>query len=530
MSDEQDRLFHIPLLVSPSSPTVCILQVARAPLSLTGELDANDMKMSPSMNDVEIELWEADRLLPDGGNKNDYLATLVVDLKLEKSGTIRVTEKELRLESKSDDQIELGVLELGVDLGGGKHGPIRRIPIYGAETEWPHSRPGWAKPRATTELALTVRSDYPDETTQTELSLLKTGFLPAGPVAAFICLEPDQSEARSSAEEYWNEHADIIYIAGSPDFDGSLPGIAELLESHNRLFQEVNIIGHGSEDGLMLFQREDDEGNAVQEWRSHDALVVEAMGALDCGNAFDRQHSRVVVRGCTVGRDRRLLLSLSQAFDNVRVYGAADRVLYLYTPPGGRPEYYVLHRYFTPVAGKKEGHYLDSASKTSAVLSADTRHGSGCDFKTWTKVRESHWSGKLPRFFRNARQLSWSSGISGVKSKAAGREAFEQQSWAEIQSGDTQFGKDQRYRLATFETRVDVSSMSWSGDPKSWAAAHDWEFTDSFDAGQELYMVVFHRTHVVAEVLVTDPPNDPRKGTPVPLDLETHMVSVQASP
>lgn len=521
------RLFHIPVVVSPDDPSVCTLQVAKAPLSAVGAPDPNGEPLPKTMSDVHIELWEADRLLPDGGKEDDLLATFVVDLALAQDGTVTVAEKDLRIEPRPDDHIELGMLEVRLETGGGTLGPRHRIPIHGAESEWPHNRPGWAKPRATTELAITVKSDYPDETTRTTLNLLEQGFLPSGPVAAFICLQPHDANARGLAERYWREHADMVHISGS-GFDGSLQQITEILANSDHVFQEVNIIAHGTEDGVTLFspKREADDVWVPTGWSSFDALVVEELrGRLsNPSSALSKAHSRVVVRGCTIGRDRRLLRAISACFGGARTHAAADRVLYLYEPHGGQPEYYLLRRYFTPTAGHVRNRYIGSGARTGSLLQADARHGSGKDFPTWATHRESHWSsrGILPRYFRNARQLEFETGISGVTDKNHGRTEI----WSAIQSGSSQEGRDDRYRLATFNPEVDVAAIDWSPDLEDWCKANDWKLTEKFSGGT--YTIVMHRTHVVVEVLVTAPENDPLNGTPVPLDLGQHFVSEKA--
>ncbi|MEE9385119.1 MAG: hypothetical protein V3V08_17070 [Nannocystaceae bacterium] len=523
-----ERLFHVPFLTDPDNPSVCTLQVSAAPLSSVGVPDPNGEPMSDTMTDVHIELWEADRLLPDGGKQDDLLATFVVELGLDGRGGTTVQETDLIVPSLRQGHIELGILEVRLELGGGNLGPIHRIPVHGADTEWPHTRPGWAKKRATTELALTIASDYTDETTRTSLNLLEKGFLPSGPVAAWICLEntPGQANARQLTRTYWNEHADLVVMEGEGGFDASLEGIAEVLASSGRTFQEVNIIAHGTEDGVSLFARVlDPDDPDAGGWISHDAIRVEGLGVLGASGSLPARHSRLVVRGCTIGRDHRLLKALRTGFGGVRVFAASDRVLYIFQPAGGTPEYCLLQRYFSPVPGHVRNPFRGSAQKTAAVLSADPIHGTGTDFPVWARHREAHWSqgGVIPRFFRTARELEWEFAVGGVASREAGRAEFEAAVWTEIQAGNAGDGLDERYRLATHEPVVDPQTIDFSPSFADWTKRHKWKIHERF--ANKIYFLTLRRTHVVVEVLLTDPPDDPEHGTPVPLDLATHMVS-----
>lgn len=421
--------FHIPILVSPDNPTACTVQVAKAPLSLQGATDADGKQLPEQLTEVEIELWEADRDLPDGGNTDDLLGTFIVDLSLSARGTVLVVERDFYTSSKGGDEVELGVLEVRLDLGDGSFGPTHRMPILAHQSEWPHRRPGWSRPRATTELAVTVKSgEFPDETTRAVVDLIEQGLLPGGPVAAFICMENPASTGAVLAREYWAEHADVVVATGEPGFDGSLRAVAEEIKRLDKVYQEINVIAHGTEEGMMLFARAGDaEHGSDAGWHSNHALVVDRIGKLVTGSAvLSREHSRVVIRGCTVGRDRRLLRSLSASLGRVRVYGAADKVLYLYRPPGGEPEYYVLTRYFTPVPGHVASTYLASAQRTAALLSADPHHPSGVDFGTFASRREDHWErqGVLPRFFRTARQMTHTYSLGGLSSRQESRDFY----------------------------------------------------------------------------------------------------------
>ena len=521
------RLFHIPVVVSPDDPSVCTLQVAKAPLSAVGAPDPNGDPLPKTMSDVHIELWEADRLLPDGGKEDDLLATFVVDLALAKDGSVTVAEKDIRIEPMPADHIGLGTLKVCLETGAGKLGPSSPDPHPRGRIRMAAHWPGWAKPRATTELAITVKSDYPDETTRTTINLLEQGFLPSGPVAAFISLQPHDANLRQLAEWYWREHADLVHIAGS-GFDGSLQEITKILANSDQVFQEVNIIAHGTEDGLTLFSPDSDPKDSWIPigWGSFDALVVQELRPrlTSPSNALSKAHSRVVVRGCTIGRDRQLLRELSACFGGVRTYGAADQVLYLYEPHRGRREYYLLRRYFTPTAGHARDKYLGSAKLTAALLDADTRHGEGKDLSSWAKHRESHWSSKgvLPRYFRNGRHLDYDTVFDGVQSKDHGRSEF----WSMVQDAASSDGADERYRLATYNPVVDPDAITWTLELEAWCKANDWELDEKFSSGR--YSVTMRRTHVVIEVLVTDPQDDPDSGVPVPLDLDKHFVSEKA--
>lgn len=340
------KQFHANIAASAIEPRLLEVSVDNAPVGPGGEIKA-----------VEIFVYEVDqvnkeKLVNDPKtNKDDLICIFEVDIRYtppSKNGpeSFTLVETAFRIPKKLPDHFAGATISIKL---AGPNNAIHRadVPFHTRERR-KKNRPPWTPARPhQLEFGVDVKAKgHPPYSGRKRIDALETHVDSLGPVMSFL-IKPPSGDFYRYASKYWRPRSDAFYVSGKVHkaggaklrFDGSLQMVWEFLSRQpaEPKFQEVNLITHGAIGALQIADRAKTKVrrlDAADILRFREALEVQKGTLLP--NCLDRSNSRIVIRGCTVGRDLLLLRELSKLFGGVRVFAPKDRLLG-YGPVGSAP-------------------------------------------------------------------------------------------------------------------------------------------------------------------------------------------------
>lgn len=283
---------------------------------------------SKTLKNVRVELYERDRTLgtPRGRTVDDALGTVFVDLKQgppNKHGSPTVEISAARFEPPAIKKVHSGAFDLVV-------GPEKfRVAVFMDPEEWKASMPPpWAyEKRNFIELGLDIsmseKLEYSSRRVDVRPDRLRAL---RGPVLTIIVKPPakdkkDKDNFVDLAEVYWTPRSDRL-VRKSQELIG-LEEVIDIIDQNigfDVTWQQVNVVTHGGLGGLFMPLR---RNGSIQELTSFDVDSLRAPRPRQ----IDPNFSYVVVRGCTIGRDKALLQALSRKFAGVSVYAPKTHIL-----------------------------------------------------------------------------------------------------------------------------------------------------------------------------------------------------------
>lgn len=283
---------------------------------------------SKTLKNVRVELYERDRTLgtPRGRTVDDALGTVFVDLKQgppNKHGSPTVEISAARFEPPAIKKVHSGAFDLVV-------GPEKfRVAVFMDPEEWKASMPPpWAyEKRNFIELGLDIsmseKLEYSSRRVDVRPDRLRAL---RGPVLTIIVQPPaknheDKDDFSDNAEVYWTSRSDRIVRKklDAISLDESIDIVDQEIGFDVVWFQ-VNIVTHGGLGGVYMPLR---RGESIQGLTAVDVNSLKVRKVRQLSSNF----SHVVIRGCTVGRDKQLLQALSEQFAGVRVLAPKTHIL-----------------------------------------------------------------------------------------------------------------------------------------------------------------------------------------------------------
>lgn len=278
-----------------------------------------------TLSGVEVEIFERDRSLglAREPSKDDALGTVKVDLEQgppNKHGTPTVVIKAASfLPPINPAHVKSGTFDL---IAGPE---TFRLDVFMEPEEWPHGKPPpWAiVQRDFIELALVVSAPGKQKYSSLDKKVRpdRLGVL-RGPVLTYIVKAAGAGDAMAdNAARFWEPRSDRTVRPTS-----GMMSLEEVLEDIDRdigvdlVWKQVNIVTHGNLAGLLMPLK---KGENVKELTQLDVRELDRRTF----EMLDEKASHIVIRGCSIGRDRDLLRMLSSRLGECRVFAPKTHLI-----------------------------------------------------------------------------------------------------------------------------------------------------------------------------------------------------------
>jgi hypothetical protein len=348
---------------------------------------------------VVVKLVELDKgLTPAEVTDDDLLGTFTLDVK---KGAL---ENEQFTPGPETGKVREGFVD--VKLRG--KNTLRRVAILHDAAEGDQDR-GTNQVELAVEIEATVEGK---KVTFSSASQAKTiARTTAGGLVVTFLMGMDKDGYFSAAQDFWTPRSDELHAAAPPSgfltLEEVLHELDQPLPAGQGPYEEVNIVTHGTVGFIQLAL--DSSAKAAE--MHHAFQLKQSSVGKSTLKRVDPKKTRIVLRGCRIGKDPCLLRALSQKFAGAKVFGC--NFVISYTSAGGanekepKLERLVDHRaVFVPgalaaVAGKVDEH----------VKALNAQHGPFTwpvdgkkdPYRAVLDTGKDTWKGNPPQLFLGSR-------------------------------------------------------------------------------------------------------------------------------